>query len=92
MRTLPSFSNQCNSFRLDIYALQLKGEHLVEGAMSYQRIALRLTFNRYFTRGSKLRVNIQSHMLLLDLDIYTVVNILNINYDESKYIDLRLVA
>ena len=61
LRTLASLSNQCNSFRLDINAFQLKGDHLVEGAMLYQRNALRLTFNRYFTRRSKLRVNIQSH-------------------------------
>ena len=67
LRTLPSLSNQCNAFRLDIYALQLKGDHLVEGAMLYQRDALRLTFNRYFTRRSKLRVNTQSHRRAIKL-------------------------
>ena len=33
LRTLSSFSNQRNSFRLDIDAIQLKGDHLVEGAL-----------------------------------------------------------
>ena len=67
LRTLASLSNQFNSFRKDIYTLQLKEDHLVEGAMLYQRGALRLTFNRYFTRGSKLRVNTQSHRRAIKL-------------------------
>ena len=58
LRTLASFSNQRNSFRLDTDAIKLKGDHLVEGEIFYQMDALRLTYNRCFTRGSKLRVNI----------------------------------
>ena len=67
LRTPANFSNQRNSFRLDIDAIKLKRDHLVESAMLYQRDALRLTFNRYFTRRSKLRVNTQSHRRAIKL-------------------------
>ena len=48
MRTLASFSNQRNSFRLDIDAIQLKGDYLVEGALRVNIPSSRRVMNKFF--------------------------------------------
>ena len=48
LRILASFSNQRNSFRLDIDAIQLKGDYLVEGALRVNIPSSRRVMNNLF--------------------------------------------
>ena len=48
LRTLASFSNQRNSFRLDIDAIQLKGDHLVECALRVNIPSSRRVMSNFF--------------------------------------------
>ena len=71
LRTLVSFTNQWNSFRLDKDAIQLKGDHLAEGALRVNNPSNGRVMNKniFCNRRSWFCIYL-GKMPLLDLDIF----------------------